>query len=193
MKSILKKIYCIVTYFAIILFLIISCSMQRKSTIMEEGNASTKIEEGNASTKIEEGNASTKIEKAKVSIKKEEGEASVRIGESMVEKVVEDEDNFDEMPTPIGGDTYVLMKMKEKLRNLYYIFVGNRMQFSVDINKKGEVEQTYIMYVPFDYLHAREKQDAIKKMEETMRHIRFTPAIKNGKKVKAKFIYNIWL
>jgi len=105
----------------------------------------------------------------------------------------EDDDDFDEMPNPIGGDTYVLMKMKKKLANLYHLFVGFRATFSLMINRNGEVERAFILYVPHNILHAREIKEGIKKMENTMRQIRFTPAIKNGKKVRTKFIYNIWL
>ena len=157
LKLIKRKVFTLTIFWGIILFLIVSCSMQRKST------------------------------------KVEEGKASMGIDESMVEQVVEDEDDIDEMPTPIGGDTYVLMKMKEKLRNVYHLFVGNRMRFSVEINKRGEVEKAFILYVPPNYSYTREIKDAIRKMEDTMRYIRFTPAIKNGKKVRAKFIYDIWL
>jgi hypothetical protein len=131
----------------------------------------------------------------RISTKVEHGKVSTEIDESMVEQEGEneDEDNFDVMPSPIGGDTYVLMKMKNKLANLYHLFVGFRATFSLMINRNGEVENAFILYVPHNILYAREIKEGIKKMENTMRRIRFTPATKNGKKVRAKFVYNIWL
>lgn len=161
MKSIIKqnKLYFKVIFFTVILFLLMSCSMQRNSTKMENSKASMETDE------------------------------------LMVEQEDEnkDDDDFDEMPNPIGGDTYVLMKMKKKLANLYHLFVGFRATFSLMINRNGEVERAFILYVPHNILHAREIKEGIKKMENTMRQIRFTPAMKNGKKVRTKFIYNIWL
>lgn len=131
----------------------------------------------------------------RISTKVEHGKVSTEIDESMVEQEGEneDEDDFDEIPTPIGGDTHALMQMKKKLTNLYHLFVGFRATFSLMINRNGEVESAFILYVPHNILHAREIKEGIRKMENTMRQIRFTPATKNGTKVRAKFVYNIWL
>ena len=145
LKLIKRKVFTITIFFGIIIFLIDSCSMQRKAS------------------------------------KTETGKTSVGVDDQKVEQ--EEEEEYDEIPTPVGGDNEVRTVFQRILGRAYSDLAGSRVVFEIEINKSGRVKSSVVTYGKNTYYNQL-LADAMR------RHIRFIPARKNREKVKARFSYN---
>ena len=91
--------------------------------------------------------------------------------------------DFDEKPTPIGGDNRVRTVFRSELGSRYNDFKGKRISFLISIHRDGAIESISVNRGINVYID--------KALEKAMqKHVRFTPAIKNNKKVKVQFIYS---
>jgi len=91
---------------------------------------------------------------------------------------------FDEIPTPIGGDTFVQSVFMQTLGSAYYEVSGTRAAFSIRTNEEGVVESVSLVQATNNqYVN----NAVIRAMKD---YIKFTPATLNGKRVKAKFMYH---
>lgn len=90
---------------------------------------------------------------------------------------------YDDAPTPVGGNVKVRSVFQEALGKSYDELFGISVTFSVRVNKDGVIEEvglserTNIEYVNRTIVYAMKEQ------------IRFTSPSKNGQKVKASFEY----
>ncbi|MBK9097402.1 MAG: hypothetical protein IPM14_04605 [bacterium] len=90
---------------------------------------------------------------------------------------------YDDAPTPVGGDVKVRSVFQEVLGKSYDELSGVSVTFSVRVNKDGVIEEVGLSewtnneYVNRTIVYAMKEQ------------IRFTSPSKNGKKVKASFEY----
>lgn len=92
--------------------------------------------------------------------------------------------DYDEMPTPIGGDSRVSFVFHQSLGSKYFKMEGSRVTFLISISKEGVIEQIG--------MSRRTGDESINKtlvfaMKE---HIKFTPATKDGKRVESQFEYD---
>ena len=93
---------------------------------------------------------------------------------------------FDEWPTPIGGDIRVQEVFIQELGSDYYKIDAKFLIFSVMINEEGK-----IIYVSM--VGGGSNPRIYDKLEKAMiDHIKFTPATKDGKRVKAGFKYTFY-
>lgn len=91
---------------------------------------------------------------------------------------------FDELPTPFGGDEEVRSVLNKALGNAYFDQSGVSVTFLIRINKDGVIEEVG--------LSKRTKNDYVNRtiVYTLKEQIRFTPASKDGQKVKASFEYD---
>ena len=94
---------------------------------------------------------------------------------------------FDETPVPIGGDNAVRSAFQQYLGNAYTDVAGSSVSFTIRINEKGTVEEVS-MSRRTDIESINRKLPFILKEQ-----IKFTPAAKNGKKIRAVFDYTLTL
>lgn len=92
--------------------------------------------------------------------------------------------DFDETPTPVGGDERVRLVFHKSLGSTYYKVVGSTVRFSIRINKDGVIEQISMSQRTSDERINKTVVFALKD------NIRFTPATKEGRRVKAHFEYD---
>ena len=90
---------------------------------------------------------------------------------------------FDEVPTPIGGDDEIRSVFHKALGKEYFDLSGVSVRFSIRINKNGAIEEVG--------LSKRTKKEFVNRtiVYALKEQIRFTPAIDDGQKVKANFEY----
>jgi TonB family protein len=91
--------------------------------------------------------------------------------------------DFDETPTPIGGDNKVRSVFQQTLGSTYYDVTGSKVRLSIRINKDGVIEQVSMSQRTSNERINRTLVFALKDQ------IRFTPATKDGKRVEAHFEY----
>lgn len=144
LKLINRKVFTFTIFFGILIFLMDSCSIQRKAS------------------------------------KTETGKTSVRVDDHKV--VQEEEEVYDEIPTPVGGDNKVRTVFQRILGRAYTDLAGSRVIFEIEIDKRGRVKSSVVTYGKNLYYNQL-LADAMR------RHIRFIPARKDRKKVKACFSY----
>lgn len=90
---------------------------------------------------------------------------------------------YDEVPTPVGGDAKVRSVFREALGKSYDKLSGVSVTFSIRVNKNGVIEEVGLSertkneYVNRTIVYALKEQ------------IRFASPSKNGQNVKASFEY----
>lgn len=93
---------------------------------------------------------------------------------------------FDEWPTPIGGDIGVQKIFMQELGSDYYKIDARFLIFSIIINEEGKILSVGLGGGTSNRL-------INDKLERAMiDHVKFTPATKNGKPVKASFKYTFY-
>jgi hypothetical protein len=93
--------------------------------------------------------------------------------------------DYDETPMPIGGDEKVRSVFLQVFGRNYYDLSGSRVRFLIEIDKDGEIDS-------ISEIHGFSKNlndTLIRAMKD---YIKFTPATKNGERVKAKFYYTFF-
>ena len=91
---------------------------------------------------------------------------------------------FDEIPTPVGGDSRIRSVFHQALGSAYYKVEGSKVRFSIRISKDGVIEEVGMSKRTPDERVNRTIVYALKE------HIRFTPATKDDKRVEAQFEYD---
>lgn len=94
--------------------------------------------------------------------------------------------DYDEIPMPVGGDSRVQAVIQQVFGSAYLDMVGSNVRFSIEINEEGEIEHISGMVSGLN----RYNNDVL--LTAMKDHIKFTPATKNGKRVKAKFNYHFY-
>jgi hypothetical protein len=94
---------------------------------------------------------------------------------------------FDETPTPVGGDNAVRSAFQQYLGSAYSDVAGSSVGFTIRINEEGTIEEVS--------MNRRTDNERINKTLPFILkdQIRFIPATKNGKKAPALFGYTLTL
>jgi len=92
--------------------------------------------------------------------------------------------DFDEAPTPIGGDSRVRFVFHQSLGSKYFRVEGSRVTFLIRISKEGVIEQIGMSHRTSDESVNKTVVFAMKE------HIKFNPSTKDGKRVESQFEYD---
>lgn len=97
---------------------------------------------------------------------------------------------FDQTPTPIGGEEQVRWVLTKELGEDYYTLSRKRLRLSIQIDKNGVVEKVIFPVRATNWTEDIAVFES-KIKNAFMNHIKFTPAIQDGKPIAAEFEYQI--